>query len=178
MDIILVVLIILLFLFGFVGALLAITDYFSEFRRFNRILKNFIYYNKLSIPLRNGLGIAEWNKKKCEFSQYIINIILEDFVIIYTHQIRGSLIEVAYKRDLNNIDLDSSYIELPEKSKIIKYVDQSIQYSGMIGLNDITIKIEDNEIKKLRKQLDDFVYLQELANHRSLNEKKTEKQKD
>lgn len=177
MDIILVVLIIL-FLFGFVGALLAITDYFSEFRRFNRILKNFIYYNKLSIPLRNGLGIAEWGKSKSKFTQYIVNIILDDFVLIYTHQIRGSLVEIAYKRDLTGIDLDSSDIELPEKSKIIKYVDQSIQYSGMIGLNDITIKIEDNEIKKLRKQLDDFVYLRELANHRSLNEKKTEKQKD
>lgn len=48
----------------------------------------------------------------------------------------------------------------------------------MLGLNDIIIKIEDKEIKKLRKQLDDFIYLQELANHRSLNEKKTEKQKD
>lgn len=174
MDIILIILIVL-FLFGFVGALLTITDYFSEFKKFNRTLKNFIYYNKLSIPLRNGLGIAEWNKKRCKYSQYIVNIILEDFVIIYTHQIRGSLIEVAYKKDLHGVDLDSSDIELPEKLKIIKYVDQSIQYSGMLGLNYITIKIEDNEIKKLRKQLDDFVYLRELANHRSLNEKKTEK---
>lgn len=76
---------------------------------------------------------------------------------------------------MHGVDLDSSDIELPEKSKIIKYVDQSIQYSGMVGLNDITVKIEDNEIKKLRKQLDDFVYLRELANYRSLNEKKTEK---
>lgn len=164
MDVFLVVLIIL-FLFGFVGALLAIADYFSEFRRFNRILKNFIYYNCLSI--------AEWGKSKSKFTQYIVNIILDDFVLIYTHQIRGSLVEIAYKRDLTGIDLDSSYIELPEKSKIIKYVDQSIQYNGMVGLNDITIKIEDNEIKKLRSQLNDFIYSQELANYRRLNEKKT-----
>lgn len=86
MDIILIILIILivLFLFGFVGALLTITDYFSEFKKFNRTLKNFIYYNKLSIPLRNGLGIAEWGKNKSKFTQYIVNIILEDFVIIYS----------------------------------------------------------------------------------------------
>ena len=138
----------------------------NEFQEFNKTLKNFVYYNPYSIQLRNGLGITELDRKKNDFVKYVINIITEDFVVVYTHQIRGSLIEVAYRKNFPAEIKYTTYIDIPKQFVIIEYVDQSKQYNGSLGLNNVTINIDDSEIIKLREQLEGYIQSLEKQNRK------------
>ena len=116
----------------------------SFFGLFNTELLKYIYSEK-ALHKRIGLGIASENKNPKDMYDFHVVIQLKSFTIVFCHQIRGDLI---YVFDKINIESHKAIIEYSYNNKDkakLSYVDQSNSYS-FLGTNNIINKYSDDKI--------------------------------
>jgi hypothetical protein len=87
--------------------------------------------------LRKGLGIASVNSKPDKMFCYTIKFKIDDKILNYCYQIRGSLINITNKDE-----------------DILSFVDQTIQYDGCLYYpHDIQIKCSKMTLENLLRDI-------------------------
>ena len=127
----------------------------SFFELFNEQLLKYIYSEK-ALHKRIGLGIASENMKPKDMYCFHVVIQLKSFIIFFCHQIRGDLIYVFDKINIesHNTIIDYSYEN--ENLAKISYVDQSNSYS-FLGTKNEVIKYSDDKIIDLYHELTKYI---------------------
>lgn len=108
------------------------------------------YYHK-----RQGLGIASENKEPSKMFCYTIAFKIDSKVLEYCYQIRGSLITITV-----------------DSKELLKFVDQTIQYSCFYYPHDIQIKCSKKTLENLLRDIK--IKLTEL---KEINEKNIQNKK-
>lgn len=112
----------------------------TYFDTLNKKLYTYIYLSPTSLWKRKPLGLASQNKSPLAMYDFTVDIDLGEYTIKYIHQVRGSLISICKGSDV-----------------VLEWVDQTRQYSGWLGVNDVKNDLTAVELKELNLLLDEYL---------------------